>query len=829
MNQAQAHLPEEPNRFIGREREVAELRALLRQARALTLCGPGGIGKTRLALRILSAAAKEFPDGAFLVELADLRQPDLVVSRVAAALGVSEEAGRPLLDTLADALRPRRLVLALDNCEHLIEACAEVGGRLLASSPGLRLLNTSRESLRIAAETVWQVPPLSLAPGGAGDPEPGERAAEATIRYEAVLRYEAVRLFEDRAAAARPGFVVDAGNAAAVAAICRALDGIPLAIELAAARIRVLSPEQIRARMDDRFGLLTAGDRSAAPRQQTLRATIKWSYELLAPPEQVLFRRLSVFSGWSLEMAEAVCADQEIAAADVLGLIAALMDKSLVTAEPAVLGQARYRMLDTIREYAAGLLADGGEAGVFQERLRAYSVRTAERNMAVGMALIPASWADRVDTFRRYDVEAGNLAQLLSRCLDQADAETGLRMCVAVSPCWLVWGMFAEGGEWLDPFLALAAPDVPAGVRGAAVVARAQLAMSSDPAAAEPAARAGLELCRAAGDAFWTAAALNLLGEIALHTGRTGDAADRVNEALAVAQAAGDGWNEGYGLGTRAALAALAGQLREAEQLASASVAVMRRIDHQWGAARALLGLGDLARLRGHPGEAHSRYVEALPILQEVGARPEIARCLAGLGRVAMDLGAPGQARQHLAGSLRLSQATGARIGVARGLEAFAALAVHEHRPELAVQLIAADSALRETAGLPPLPGARAERYLAPARRLGAAAVGRLWARGLALTSEDAVALALETEPPADASPALSVVQTYEVAAAPPSSLTRREQQIAALIAAGHSNKDIAADLSISPTTAARHVANILAKLGFRSRTQIAAWVADQR
>jgi predicted ATPase/DNA-binding CsgD family transcriptional regulator len=828
--QVHAHLPEEPNRFIGREREIAELRGMLRQARALTLCGPGGIGKTRLALRILTAAAAEYPDGTWFVELADLRQPDLVVSRVAAVLGVSEEAGRPLLDTLADALRPRRMVLALDNCEHLIEACAEACGRLLASSPGLRVLVTSREPLRIAAETVWQVPSLSVAPGGAegtaGGTAGDERAAEA-------VRYEAVRLFGDRAAAARPGFVIDAGNAAAVAAICLALDGIPLAIELAAARVRVLSPEQIRARMDDRFGLLTAGDRSAAPRHQTLRATIAWSYELLTPAERILFRRLSVFSGWSLEMAEAVCADQAMAPADVLELIAALMDKSLVTPEPTVLGQARYRMLDTIREYAAALLADAGESAAFQLRLREYSLRTAERNLAIGMARVPASWPARVDTFRRYDVEAGNLAQVLSWCLEHGDAHTGLQMCAAVSPCWIVLGMFAEGREWLDPFLALeAASGVPAGVRGAATVVRAQLAMSSDPAAAEPLARTGLELCREVGDAFWTAVALNLLSEIALHTGRAEEAADCANRALAVAQAAGDGWNEGYALGTRAAIAAGTGKLREAEQLASASVSVMRRIDQQWGVARALLGLGDLARLRAHPGEAHSRYVEALPILQEVGARPEIARCLAGLGRVAMDLGATREARQYLAGSLQLSHATGARIGVARGLEAFAALAIHEHRSELAVQLIAAASALRETAGLPPLPGARAERYLAPARRLGDAAVARLWARGLALSSEDAVALALASEeerPGAAAARTLSVVETYEVAAAPPSSLTRREQQIAALIAAGHSNKDIAAELSISPTTAARHVANILAKLGFRSRTQIAAWVADRQ
>ena len=806
VDQAQAPLPSEPNRFIGREHELSELRRMLRQARALTLCGPGGIGKTRLALRVLAAAAPEFPDGTFVVELADVRQPDLVVPRIAAVAGVSEEAGRPLLDTLADALRPRRLVLVLDNCEHLIEACAEVGGRLLASSPGLRLLSTSREPLRIAAETAFQVPPLPVGSNGA-----------------------AVQLFEERAAAVQPGFVIDAGNAADVTAICRALDGIPLAIELAAARVRVLSPAQIRARMDNRFWLLTTGDRSGAPRHQTLRATIAWSYDLLAPAERVVFRRLSVFSGWSLEMAETVCADRQVPAAEVLGLIAALMDKSLVTPEPTVLGQARYRMLDTIREYATGLLADAGESAAFWRRLRDYSLRIAERNLAVGMARVPASWADRVDTFRRYDVEAGNLAQVLGWCLEHGDAESGLRLCAAVSPCWIVWGTFAEGREWLDPFLALeAAAAAPAGVRGAALVARAQLAMSSDPSAAEPLVSDGLELCREAGDAFWTAVALNLLSEIALHTGRAEEAADRANQALAVAQAAGDGWNEGYALGTRAAVAALTGKLREAEQLASASVAVMRRIDHQWGAARALLGLGDLARLRGHPGEAHSRYVEALPILQEIGARPEIARCLAGLGRVAMDLGATGQARQHLAGSLRLSQATGARIGVARGLAAFAALAGHEHRPELAVQLIAAASALRESAGLPPLPGASAERYLAAARRLGDAAVARLWARGLALSSEDAVALALAEEPPKGEIPALSVVEAYQVAASPPSSLTRRERQIAALIAAGHSNKDIAAELSISPTTAARHVANILAKLGFRSRTQIAAWVADQ-
>jgi predicted ATPase/DNA-binding CsgD family transcriptional regulator/tetratricopeptide (TPR) repeat protein len=821
VDKIQAHLPEEPNSFIGRERELGELRRMLRHTRVLTLCGPGGIGKTRLALRVLAAAAAtdEFPDGVRFVELADLRHPDQVASRVAAVTGVSEEAGRPLAETLADALRPRRLLLALDNCEHLIEACAQLSRHLVAGSPGLRLLITSREPLRIAAETIWQVPPLSMAPAGT---DPAAREAH---------RYEAIRLFADRAAASRPGFVIGPDNAAAVTSICRALDGLPLAIELAAARVRVLSVEQISARLDDRFGLLTAGDRSAAPRQQTLSAAIEWSYDLLTEQERALFRRLSVFTGWSLEMAEQVCSDDDITARDVLGLIAALVDKSLVMLDPAVLGQTRYRMLDTIREYAAVRLADAGEQARVQGAFRDYALRTAEQNLAIGLARVPAPWEARVDVFRRYDVDASNAFEVLSWCLAQRDAEAGLRICTAVSPCWIVWGSFTEGGEWLDSFLALDLSAVPAGVLGAATVVRAQLALSSDPAAAELLAGQGLKLCRDAADGFWTAVALNLLSEITLHTGRTDEAAACANEALSVAQEAGDGWNEGYALGTRAAVAAREGKLREAEQLASASVSVMRRIDQQWGAARGLLGLGDLARLRGHPGEAHSWYVEALAILREIGARPEIARCLAGLGRVAMDLGATEQARRHLTRSLRLSHSTGARIGVARGLEAFAALAVRENRAELAVQLTAAATALREAAGLPPLPGARTESYLAPARRLGDAAVARLWAHGLALSSEAAVALALDlptaTEPDGE-NRNLAVVDAYQVAAAPPSSLTRREHQIATLVASGRSNKAIAAELSISPTTAARHVANILAKLGFTSRTQIAAWVADR-
>ena len=805
----QSNIHEEPNSFIGRERELGELREFVRVARALTLCGTGGIGKSRLAVRMLAALSGDFPDGAWFVELGDLQQPDLVVSKVASAVGVVEERGRPLVETLAAALAPRRMMLALDNCEHVIDAAARLCQRLLASSPGLRIIATSREPLRVAAEVIFQVPPLSTPPPGVLGP------AE-------LAGYEAVRLFADRAAAAAGGFALGPANASSVATLCRALDGVPLAIELAAAWVRVLSVEQIAARLGGRFQLLTTGDRTAPARQRTLRATMDWSHELLTSCEQLMLRRLSVFAGWSLDMAEEVCSDDRLPADHVLDLITGLVDKSLVVVEPEVLGQTRYRMLDTIREYAAERLAEAGESAERERRLREYSLRVAEESMAVGMAIKRAPWSARVDVFRRFDIDVGNALQVLSQCLADGDAETGLRICTAIRPCWIVRGTFAEGAEWFDSFLAIDAPGLAVGVRGPALIGRAQLALPSDPAAARQWARDGLTLCRDAHDEFWTAAALNLLAEVALHTGRADEAGLRADEALACARAAGDGWNEGYALGSRAAAAAQGGSLREAQELADAAIVVLRRIDQQWGVARTLLGLGDLARLRHDPDGARDRYLEALPILREIDSRPEIARCLAGLARVALDQGELTVARQHLAESVRLSQFTGSRIGVARGLEAFAALAVRAGEPAQAVQLAAAAATLRQAAQLPPLAGARTEEYLAAARSLGEPVIQRLWAQGAGLTSDEAVALALDLAVPTAARAALA--PRPGDTAALPAVLTAREREIVALIAGGRSNKAIAQELYISPATAARHVANILGKLGFSSRAQVAAW-----
>jgi DNA-binding CsgD family transcriptional regulator/tetratricopeptide (TPR) repeat protein len=522
-------------------------------------------------------------------------------------------------------------------------------------------------------------------------------------------------------------------------------------------------------------------------------------------------------------------------------------------------------MLETIREYAVARLIAADEEKEMRARLRDYTVEVAEESMRVGMALVPAPWSAMVDVFSRYDADAGNAREVLSRCLADGDIVTGLRICTAICPCWIARGLFVEGGEWLDELLAAGLSGVPAGVHGPALVGRAQLALASDPGRARRLAAEGLDLCRGAGDQFWTATAVNLLAEVALHAGEAEETLDRAEEALANARQSGDRWNEGYALGSRAAALGLQGDLDAARESAEAALAVMRQIDQRWGAARTLLGLGDLARLRGDIGDARQHYSEALAALREVDAGPKIAHCLAGLGRIAMDQGELAEAREHLAESLQLSVTTGSRIGIARGLSAFAALAVRAGDPGRGVELTAAVTALREAAQLPPVPAARTQRYLDAAAGLGESVVAQLWAHGLSMTGAVAAQLALEGvnvtgsrpgEPGAGATGGaggggrvggagarangagmsmaggLTTGGSGVAAAAhgrTAGELTSREREVVGLIAKGSSNKAIAEELFISPATAARHVANILAKLGFTSRSQVAAWaMADE-
>jgi predicted ATPase/DNA-binding CsgD family transcriptional regulator/Tfp pilus assembly protein PilF len=817
------NLPAEPNSFVGRERDLAELGLLLGGVRALTLCGPGGIGKTRLALRLACDLAEQFPDGTWLVEIADTEDPALVPQRIAATLGVRAEPDRPLAETLADALRPRRLLMILDTCEHVVQACAELVHQLLGGCPWVRVIATSREPLRVRGETVWRVPPLEF------PREPGRGTEDDPARHESV------RLFTERASAVRTGFTLSADNASTVARLCRTLDGMPLAIELAAARVRALSVDQIAERLCDRFMLLASGDRTAPARQQTLRAAVDWSYELLTEPEKVLLRRLSVFSGWTLEMAEDVCGEPSIPAGTVLDLLISLIDKSLVTADHEVAGAARYRLLDTIREYAAGQLATSGEEMRVRRRHRDHMLRLVDEIVSRAFVRGDPPWPERVALYRRVAAERANFRVALSTSLDRGDAEQGIRLCIGLRNPWIANGDVADGASWFDRFLALPG-DVPPAIQGHALVCRAEMAFEQqDYVTAFESAQAGLALCRSAGD-FANADGLRMLALVSLRAGDQVAALARIDEAIASARSAGDVWEEGLGLSARAAIVARQGALREAQRTYEAALDVLRD-NNGWGVAQVLGGLGGVARARGDHEAALGHFRDALALYREIDARPDIARCLVGMGWVALAQDDLELTASSLTESLRLSLATGQRLLVARGLEAFAVVAARLDDPPRSVRLAGAALDLRAAAGRARSAGAgaRLEDLLEPARRrLGAAATAALLAEGRAMTAESAVRYAISAGGPAQPDggngngAARVPVPAGGGSPSVPPALTPREREIAAMIARGLTNRGIADDLVISQATVARHVANILTKLGFSSRAQVAAWMAGR-
>jgi predicted ATPase/DNA-binding CsgD family transcriptional regulator len=835
------NLPAEPNSFVGRERDLGDLRLLLTTVRALTLCGAGGIGKTRLATRLGWQLTGEFPDGVWLVELADIADPSLAARQVANVLGIGDEPDRPAVATLIDALRGRQLLLILDTCEHVVDAIADLVREMVAACPQLRLVATSREPLRVRGETVWRVPPLSL-PSSSDPTRLAPSALTDDDALAAAAEHEAVRLFVDRAAAVRSGFALTTENCAQVLRLCRTLDGVPLAIELAAARIRALSVDQIAARIDDRFRLLASADRTAPARQQTLQAAVDWSFELLTPDEQILLRRLSVFAGWSLDMAEKVCAGAQIGIQQVLDLLAALIDKSLVTLEDELAGDARYRLLDTIREYASVRLARSGEQEEFRRRHRDYLLGFVEDVVGQAFARNVLPWPEQVRAYHRVAAEQANLRAALTFCLDSADAENGLRLCSALRSTWVVHGDVTEGLGWFCKFLALDAW-VPAGVRARALMFCAELAFEHEEygQAAQRAAEA-----LAMGSVYpaaCPAGALRILALISLRAGLAEQSLEQADAAVAAARQHADEWEEGLALSARAAILARSGQLSGAQQSFEAALDLLTG-NNGWGVAHALYGLGSLARSRRDNAAALGHFRTAIELFRQIGARTEIARCLAGIGWVCLASGDVPTATASLAESLELSMATGQRLGVARGLEAFAALAVARCADATAVRLEGASTVLREAVGpvRSAAPQARLDDLLASAhQRLGQSATTGLIAEGRRLGMHEAVRYALSfarTAGPAPAAGPGGAVAAEQAgrggqggppALVPVSVLTPREQQIAQLIARGLSNRAIADELVISPATAARHVANILGKLGVNSRAQVAAWTVRHR
>lgn len=695
------NLPLQLTSFVGRKAEMAALRRHLVGAgtgsplRLLTLIGPGGTGKTRLALHAAAEHLAHFADGVWLVELAALADPVLLPQAVAAVLGVREESDRPLLTTLAAALSSRHLLLVLDNCEHLIAAAADLAETLLHACPHLVILASSREALGLAGETIFRVPSLA---------QPS-RPAEAGPSAEAVDDYDAARLFLDRARAVRPDLLLTAGTAVALATICRRLDGIPLALELAAAQVRDLTVEQIAARLDDRFRLLTGGSRTALPRQQTLHALIDWSWDLLTPGEQRLLGRLAVFvGGWRRDAAETICADATVARAAVGDLLTQLVNKSLVVLDESA-GGTRYHFLETIRQYAREKLLAAGEAQTFHDRHRDWLLDWVERT------------APRIERsqdtsgFAPVDAELDNLRAALAWAGETGATEVGARLVVALGWYWEMRGYLSEGNGWIQQ--ALAAPDLPGPLRARVLFTAGRLAFRRNDAAPGMAVLTeALSAFRAVADPLWTAHTLLVLGAIYGHQGDPGQADAWFAESLALFRAAGDAP----------------------------------------GQTRTLNHLGERQRYQGNLAAAREFYTESLALARALGDQLNIAIGVVNLAHLATQQGDVDQAARSYDEGLHLVQTLGYRLLAAEALEGRATLAGATGDPLRAARLFGAAAAVRAAVGTPLTPLERRiyEPAVAAVRATVApAAWATAWAAGAALSLDQAITAA-RADPPAD-------------------------------------------------------------------------------
>jgi len=615
---------------VGRTAAVVELRALLNERRLVTLTGPGGVGKTRLALETATQSAAAFPDGVWLVELAGpamtgTRAPaDLVL----AALGIRDDSSMDPADLLADALHSSRMLLILDNCEHLIDQAAKLTTQLLQTAPELRVLVTSREPLMLAGEVVWAVPPLDL-PGPAAGPEP-----------DALAQFSAVQLFVTRAGASAPGFRLDESNAQAVAALCRRLDGIPLALELAATRVRTLGVHELLARLDDRFRLLVTGHRDAPARQQTLSAVIDWSWELLSEPERLVLQRLAVAAdSCSLHAAEAICAEDGL---DVPGLVARLVDRSLVAVTDGPDGP-RYRLLESVAAYGLQRLHQAGESAQLRLRHRRYYTSLAERASAHLHGPGQRSW------LRRLDAEAANLRRSLDSAIQDNDAAAALRMVNALAWYWFLRGRLTEARRALDQALALghgsaaARATATAWQRGFMALAGERGKHTAPPPLGgidDPIIRATLE--------WFHAFVASDFGDPSV-----GEA--MVGRALASFRALGDRWGIAAALSTRAKLAMIRGDPAAAHGDAQQSLAVFRELGDQWGQLQAIEWLGAAEAATGKHRQAGRLHRDGLHMAEELGLWPQAADALSWLGRNALHSGDLAQARELLERAMRLA------------------------------------------------------------------------------------------------------------------------------------------------------------------------------
>jgi non-specific serine/threonine protein kinase len=770
-------LPAEVTTYIGRQAEIFEVRRLLGTASLVTLIGPGGVGKTRLALRVVADVGASLAADVVFVGLAELREPELLVNTVAGRLGLGNRSARPPMELLVDQIRERRLLLVLDNCEHLVEACAQFVNTLLASCPDLVVLATSRQSLGVHGEHVVPVPPLDV-------PEPGESMT-------GLDQYDAVRLFVDRATAVVPSFAVTEDNIEDVTRLCRALDGLPLAIELAAVRLRSLSVRQLADRLNKRFTLLTGGRRLGPGHHTTLQALIDWSHELCAESERLLWARASVFSGsFELDAVEEVCSGEGLDRQSVLDVLDSLIDKSVLLREEGD-GVARYRMLETVRQYGEDRLIEAGDRARMRCRHRAWYLELTRRFAAEWFGPDQRWWIDL------FSGEHANLRAALEYCLtDPDEAVVGLRMWHNVKEYWITRRLSAEGRIWISKLLDVAPTDALDRVNAYWMYAFLAL-VQGDVSAFETALGEADRLAEEADDEMARAFVNHVRAYAALIDG-AGDQSAKLFRAAADTfgahrDRAAELWSTyNYGLAL-----ALAGDLDGCRAVLRDCVeACVARGEVFWR-AWALWSRSAAEYLFGEMSEAEAAGLEVL----------------------------------------RLQEIVDDQLIIAFSLTVLAGCATHTDRPHRAARLLGAATTLWRSLGASPDSYAA---FVGPMRRdvrlvtatLGVAEAARQFTEGTAMPVGQAVSYALGEQPAASGEAAGEAIGGGTPVAVGPRArrgkadlLTRRESEVAALVAKGMTNREIADQLVIARRTAETHVDHIMTKLGFTSRAQIAAWV----
>ena len=757
-----SNLPAELSSFVGRRRQLQEIKTHLATSRLVTLVGPGGVGKTRLALRTAADLERGVEDGVWLVELGGLTDSKLVPKAVMASVGLRDEAGPWPLSRLIDHISSKRLLLVLDNCEHLVDACAVLADALLRDAPKLRILATSRQPLGIAGEQVVPINPLTL-------PEPGEAVVPGRA-----AQFEAVALLIDRAGAAGADLAVTEANVADVVELARRLDGIPLAIELAAVRLRTLGLHQLVGRLNDRFHLLVGGSAAAPGRQQTLEATIAWSHDLLGADEKAVLRRLAVFpASFTLEAAEVVCSEVSPAAFDVLDALTALVDRSFVNVERTT-EEARYRLHETMREFALLRLRAAGEEQVTRDAHLSFFAAMCHRADSDGHH---ADDAATLASLQAIDDEADNVRGALRYCLTEPErTDVGLEMAAGLGRYW-TYRALSEGTHWLDALLERRGSGD--GARGRALFVRSYLAVAQgDRTAGVQAVTEAAGIARAANDEILLVRILAMDAAIRVMEGELESARQSSAEAQRLADALDDDVAQIAAAQSEALIASLDGDFTRMRDIGLAAAARCTAINEIYMLSTHLTSAGVGAMMLGDHAAAESSLVDATKATLVIDDRPGMV--------------------------MRL-----------QSLAANAAMAGHAER---AARLLGATETLLTEGGYHVSPFIRplVEQASTTAKAtLGNERYEREWSHGAQLDHEASVALALGTK----------VVRTAEPARPDANPLSRRERQVAELAAEGLSNKEIAGRLFVSERTVETHIYNILNKLGLNSRTKIAAWV----